>query len=55
MTTLDNWPLDEESASTHQEENRVLRSWPEEHGGLIFLIIVASVVSLVVLYDSFVS
>jgi hypothetical protein len=48
----DDQPLNEGFTETPKEENRARKSWPEEHGGLIFLIIVISVISLVILYDS---
>ena len=40
------------SAPTLNEETETGRSWAEKHGGVIFLIIVVSVVSFVVLYES---
>ncbi len=52
MAKLDDRPLNEDSTPTPKKENRAWKSWPEEHGGLIFLIIVISVISLVILYDS---
>ena len=52
MAKLDDHPLNESATPTPKKENRVRKSWPEEHGGLIFLIIVVSVISFVILYDS---
>ena len=52
MAKLDDHPLNEGSTPTPNKENRARKSWPEEHGGLIFLIIVVSVISFVILYDS---
>jgi hypothetical protein len=51
MAKLDDHPLNEDSTPTPKKENRAWKSWPEEHGGLIFLIIVVSVISLVILYE----
>lgn len=52
MAQLDDHPLNEGSTPAHDKENRARKSWPEEHGGLIFLIIVVSVILFVILYDS---
>jgi len=52
MAKLDDHPLNEGSTPTPNEENRARKSWAEEHGGVIFLIIVVSVISFVILYDS---
>ena len=52
MAKLDDHPLNEGSTPTPNKENRAWKNWPEEHGGLIFLIIVVSVISLVIMYDS---
>ena len=52
MAKLDDHPLNEGSTPTPKKENRARKSWPEEHGGLIFLIIVVSVIFFVILYDS---
>ncbi len=52
MAKLDDHPLNEGSTPTPKKENSARKSWPEEHGGLIFLIIVVSVIFFVILYDS---
>ena len=52
MAKLDDHPLNEDSTPTPKSENKARRSWAQEHGGLIFLIIVVSVISFVILYDS---
>jgi len=52
VANLDDHPLNEDSTPTPKNENKARRSWAEEHGGLIFLIIVVSVISLIILYDS---
>jgi len=52
MAKLDDHPLNEGSTPTPNKENRARKSWAEEHGGLIFLIIVVSGISFVILYDS---
>lgn len=44
--------VNEGSPLTSKKENSARESWAEEHGGLIFLIIVGSVISFVILYDS---
>ena len=45
-------PLNEGSTPTSKKENKARKSWAEEHGGLIFLIIVVSGISVAILYDS---
>ena len=52
MAKLHDHPLNEYSTPTPKRDNKARKSWPEEHGGLIFLIIVVSVLSFVILYDS---
>jgi len=52
MTKQDDHPLNEGSTPTPKKENEALKSWAEEHGGLIFLIIIVSVISFVILYES---
>jgi len=52
VAKLDDHPLNEGSTLTPKEENRARKSWAEEHGGLIFLIIVVSVISFVMLYET---
>jgi hypothetical protein len=52
MAKHDEHTLNEDSTSTPKEENKARKSWPEEHGGLIFLTIIVSVISFVILYDS---
>lgn len=38
--------------ATPKEEGNSRKGWAQEHGGLIFLIIVVSVISFAVLFDS---
>lgn len=45
-------PLVDGSTPTSDKEKQARKSWAEENGGLIFLIIVVSVISSAVLYDS---
>jgi len=52
MAQLDDHPLNEGSTPAPDKEKRARKSWPEEHGGLIFLIIVVSVILFVIAYDS---
>lgn len=52
VVNLDDQPLNEDSTPTPKNENKARRSWAEQHGGLIFLIIVVSVISFIILYDS---
>ncbi len=52
MAKQDDRPLNEGSTLTPKTENEAGKNWAQEHGGLIFLIIVISVISLVILYDS---
>ena len=52
MAKQDDHRLNEGSTSTPKEENKARKSWAEEHGGVIFLIIVVSVIFFVILYDS---
>ena len=52
MAQINDHSLKEGSTPAPNKENRARKSWPEEHGGLIFLIIVVSVISFVILYDS---
>ena len=52
VANLDDHPLNDNSTATPKNENEARKSWPEEHGGLIFLIIVVSVISFIILYDS---
>ena len=52
MAKQDDLPLNEGSKATPRKENEARRSWAEEHGGLIFLIIVLSAISFVIMYDS---
>ena len=52
MAKLEGHPLNEDSTPTPKNENKARRSWAEQHGGLIFLIIVVSVISFIVMYDS---
>ena len=52
MAKQDDHRLNEGSTSTPKKENGARKSWAEEHGGVIFLIIVVSVIFFVILYDS---
>ena len=52
MDKKDDRVLNESPRSTPVKENQARHNWVEDHGGLIFLIIVVSVISLVILYDS---
>jgi len=52
MAKQDNHHRNEGSAPTPEKEKKAVKSWAEEHGGLIFLIIVVSVISFVILYES---
>lgn len=52
MAKQDDHPLKEGSTPTPKKENKARKSWAEENGGLIFLIIVVSGISLAILYDS---
>ena len=52
MAQLDDHPVNEGSTPAPDKDNRARKSWPEEHGGLIFLIIVVSVILFIILYDS---
>lgn len=52
MAKPDDHPLNEDSTPTPKKENKARRNWAEEHGGLIFLTIVGSVISCVILYES---
>ena len=52
MAKEDDHPLNEGSTPTLKKENKAMKSWAEEHGGLIFLIIIVSVISFVILYES---
>ena len=52
MAKQDNNTLKEGSTLTPKKENKARKSWAEEHGGLIFLIIVVSGISLAILVDS---
>ena len=52
MAKQANHTLNEGPMPTPKKENGARKSWTEEHGGLIFLIIVVSVISFVILYDS---
>jgi hypothetical protein len=53
MAELDDQPLNKGSTPTPIKENKAQNSWVEDHGGLIFLIIVVSVILLVSVYDFF--
>jgi len=52
MAKQDDHSLNEDSTPTPEKESNTRKSWAEEHGGLIFLFIIASGISLVVLYES---
>ena len=52
MAKQDDHPLNEGSTPKPKKENKAMKSWAEEHGGLIFLIIVFSVITFVILYES---
>lgn len=52
MTKQQDAPLSEGSSQMTTKENKTRKSWAEEHGGLIFLIICISVISVAILYDS---
>lgn len=52
MAKQDDQPLIEGSTPTPEKKKQPRKSWAEENGGLIFLIIVVSVISFAVLYDS---
>jgi hypothetical protein len=52
MTKQEDVPLNEGSTQRTTKENKTRKSWAEEHGGLIFLIICISGISLAILYDS---
>ena len=45
-------PLESGSTPTPETKERAGKKWLEEHGGLILLIIVLSVISFVILYES---
>ena len=51
MAEQDRYALNEGSRPTPVKEQKARKSWAEEHGGLIFLIIVVSVISAVTLYE----
>jgi hypothetical protein len=52
MARQDEQMLNEDSGPMPEKEKKAGKSWAEEHGGLIFLIIVFSAISFVVLYES---
>ena len=52
MAKQDDHPANDDSTPISRKENRARERWAEEHGGLIFLIIVVSLISFVILYDS---
>jgi len=52
MARQDDRRLNEDSGPMPEKEKKAGKSWAEEHGGLIFLIIVGSAISFVILYDS---
>ena len=52
MARQDEQLLNEDSGPMPEKEKKAGKSWAEEHGGLIFLIIVFSAISFVILYDS---
>lgn len=52
MARQDDQPLEAGSAPTPESKKRAGKKWVEEHGGLILLIIVLSVISFVILYES---
>jgi hypothetical protein len=54
MAKQDDHPLNDANTPTPQNENRARKSWAEEHGGLIFLIIVFGGISFVILYELFI-
>jgi hypothetical protein len=53
MNKKDNRVLNESSTSTPGKENQGRHNWVEDHGGLVFLIIVVSVIVSVSVYDFF--
>jgi len=52
MAKQANHTLSEGSMPTPKKEDGARKSWAEEHGGVIFLIIVVSVIIFVILYES---
>ena len=52
MAKQDNQTLNENTSPMPEKEKKAGKSWAEEHGGLIFLIIVVSAITFVILYDS---
>jgi hypothetical protein len=52
MAKQDDHPVNDGSTPTSKKENRARKGWAEEHGGLVFLIIVVSAISFVIMYDS---
>ena len=52
MARQDDQPLATGSTPVPEREKGAGKKWVEEHGGLILLIIVLSVISFVILYES---
>lgn len=52
MGKQDDLSLKGDSSLIPENQKKAGKSWAEEHGGLIFLVIVVSAISLVIVYDS---
>ncbi len=52
MAKQDDNLLNEGYTPMPEKKNKTRKSWAEEHGGLIFLFIIVTAISLVILYDS---
>lgn len=52
MASKNDETFQEGSGQIPEKGKRVGKSWAEEHGGLIFLMIAVSVISFVILYDA---